>query len=76
MEEVFGDHELGAAILDLERGNVADARDALGRIIAERYIGEADVIGPANRKISNSKGGLPRSPPERVYHAGRRSVTR
>ena len=49
IEDVFGDRELGAAILDLERGNVADARAALGRIIAERYIGEADVIGSTNR---------------------------
>ena len=49
IEDVFGDRELGGAILNLERGNVADARDALGRIIAERYIGEADVIGSTNR---------------------------
>jgi hypothetical protein len=49
VEDVFGDRELGAAILNLERRNVADARDALGRIIAERYIGEADVVGSTNR---------------------------
>jgi len=49
IEDVFGDRELGGAILNLERGNVTDARDALGRIIAERYIGEADVIGSTNR---------------------------
>jgi hypothetical protein len=36
-EDVFGDGELGAAIPDSERGDVSKVRDALMRVIAERY---------------------------------------
>jgi hypothetical protein len=39
IEDVFGDHELGAAILRLEQGNVSSVRDALRRAIADRYGG-------------------------------------
>jgi hypothetical protein len=39
IEDVFGGRELGATILDLGRGDVAAARDAFRRIIAERYSG-------------------------------------
>jgi hypothetical protein len=41
IEDVFGDRELGVAILDLERGKVSNARDALRRVIADRYSGGA-----------------------------------
>ena len=37
VEEVFGDWELGAAILRLERGNVSNVRDTLVRVVADRY---------------------------------------
>ena len=38
-ELVFGDCELGGAILRLERGDVSSVRDALRRAIADRYGG-------------------------------------
>jgi hypothetical protein len=41
IEEVFGDRELGAAILHLERGDVSNARDTLVRVIADRYGGSS-----------------------------------
>ena len=34
---LFGDGELGAAISVSERGDVSKVRDALRRVIAERY---------------------------------------
>ena len=37
IEDVFGDRELGAAILHLEQGDVSNGRDALQRAIADRY---------------------------------------
>src|SRR5207249_2669252 len=37
IEDVFGDRELGAAILHLEQGDVSNVRDALQRAIADRY---------------------------------------
>jgi hypothetical protein len=37
IEGVFGDTELGAAILRLERGDPSNVRDALRRTIADRY---------------------------------------
>jgi hypothetical protein len=49
IEDVFGDGELGAAIRDLEHGGVSNARDALGRVIAERYGRSADMIGSTKR---------------------------
>ena len=39
IEDVFGDSELGAAILDLERRDISNVREALARVIAERYSG-------------------------------------
>lgn len=36
IEEVFGDTELGAAILLLERGHIAKVRDVLLHAIADR----------------------------------------
>jgi len=39
IEDVFGDSELGAAILDLERRDVSNVREALARVIAVRYSG-------------------------------------
>jgi len=39
IEDVFGDSELGAAILNLERRDVSNVREALARVIAERYSG-------------------------------------
>jgi hypothetical protein len=41
IEDVFGDHELGRAILHLERGDVSRVRDDLRRAIADRYSGDA-----------------------------------
>jgi hydroxymethylpyrimidine pyrophosphatase-like HAD family hydrolase len=41
IEEVFGDRELGAAILHLERGDVSNVRDTLVRVVADRYGGNA-----------------------------------
>jgi hydroxymethylpyrimidine pyrophosphatase-like HAD family hydrolase len=41
IEGVFGDRELGAAILHLEQGDVSKVRDALRRAIADRYGGNA-----------------------------------
>jgi hydroxymethylpyrimidine pyrophosphatase-like HAD family hydrolase len=37
IEDVFGDRELGAAILHLEQRDVSNGRDALQRAIADRY---------------------------------------
>ena len=37
IEDVFGDRDLGRAILHVERGKIANARDELRRAIAERY---------------------------------------
>jgi hypothetical protein len=37
IEDVFGDHELGETIRCLERGKVANAREALRYAIAQRY---------------------------------------
>jgi hydroxymethylpyrimidine pyrophosphatase-like HAD family hydrolase len=37
IEEVFGDSELGAAILPLEGGHISNVRDALFHVIADRY---------------------------------------
>jgi len=37
VEDVFGDHELGGAIGGLEQGHARTVRDALRRVIAERY---------------------------------------
>jgi hypothetical protein len=37
IEEVFGDSELGAAILPLEREHGSDVRDALLHAIVDRY---------------------------------------
>jgi hypothetical protein len=39
IEDVFGDHELGEVILQLERGDVSSAREPLRRAIADRYGG-------------------------------------
>jgi hydroxymethylpyrimidine pyrophosphatase-like HAD family hydrolase len=39
IEDVFGDRELGAAIRQLERGDVSNVRDALARAVAGRYGG-------------------------------------
>ena len=39
IEDVFGDHELGDAILHLERDDVSRVRDDLRRVIADRYGG-------------------------------------
>jgi hypothetical protein len=39
VEDVFGDNELGEAMLRLERGDVSNVRDALLRTIADRYGG-------------------------------------
>ena len=41
IEGVFGDGELGAAILHIEQGDVSKVRDALRRAIADRYGGNA-----------------------------------
>ena len=41
IENVFGDRELGAAILRLELGDVSNVRDALRRAIEDRYGGNA-----------------------------------
>lgn len=41
IEDVFGDSELGSAILGLERGEASNARDALRHAIADRYGGGA-----------------------------------
>jgi hydroxymethylpyrimidine pyrophosphatase-like HAD family hydrolase len=41
IEDVFGDSELGEAMLRLQRGDVANVRDALLRAIADRYGGSA-----------------------------------
>ena len=41
IQEVFGDSELGAAILHLERGDVSNVRDTLLRVIADRYGGSS-----------------------------------
>ena len=37
VEDVFGDHELGYAIGCLEKGHALNVRDALRRVIADRY---------------------------------------
>jgi len=42
VEDVFGDHELGGAIGCLEQGHVLHVRDALRRVIGDRY-GEVPV---------------------------------
>jgi hypothetical protein len=39
IEDVFGDKELGAAIRQLERGDVSNVRDTLVRAVAGRYGG-------------------------------------
>ncbi|MGH7389350.1 MAG: HAD hydrolase family protein [Candidatus Rokuibacteriota bacterium] len=39
IEDVFGDRELGGAILRLEREDASSVRDALRRVIADRYPG-------------------------------------
>jgi hydroxymethylpyrimidine pyrophosphatase-like HAD family hydrolase len=45
IEEVFGDRELGAAILPLERGDIPNVRDTLVRVVADRYGGSRHERG-------------------------------
>jgi len=53
IEDVFGDGELGGAILRLERGDAASVRDALRRAIADRYGGSSSPTSHVARKDSS-----------------------